>query len=132
MKPILQTVFGQLGNCFQACIASVLEIELSEVPNLNPRKGVAQTEQDQILNDWLAPMGLRYINIRLQEEKLKPILDGVYHLIEGGSPRSKNYAHVVVGRSGEMIFDPHPDKTGVTGFPVYGIFVVKNPGRRKI
>ena len=34
MKPIYQTEFGSNGNCLQASIASVLELELNEVPNI--------------------------------------------------------------------------------------------------
>lgn len=34
MKPVDQTVFGEgKGNCFAACVASILEIPLEEVPN---------------------------------------------------------------------------------------------------
>ena len=32
MKPIHQTKFGKEGNCFAACIASVLDCEIDSVP----------------------------------------------------------------------------------------------------
>lgn len=33
MKQIYQTIYGTSGNCWQAVIASMLELELDEVPN---------------------------------------------------------------------------------------------------
>lgn len=33
MKRIYQTIFGDGGDCFRACIASILEVEIQELPN---------------------------------------------------------------------------------------------------
>jgi hypothetical protein len=33
MKPVYQTIFGPQGNCLSACLASLLEIDLGDVPD---------------------------------------------------------------------------------------------------
>lgn len=46
MRPVLQTRFGDpMGNCWEACLASILAVELDEVPDPRPSYGE--------LNSWL-------------------------------------------------------------------------------
>jgi hypothetical protein len=39
MKPVMQTEIGRRGNCFAACLASLLEVELAIVPPLGEVSG---------------------------------------------------------------------------------------------
>lgn len=101
VKPVYQTIFEPpLGNCLQAAVASVLELQLEEVPNF------AEAGDKW----WDAYSGF------LQERGLYPLMlepgpnaefHG-YHLIVGKSPRF-DCDHVVVGRDGVPIHDPRPD-----------------------
>ena len=54
MKPVYQTTFGDDGNCLQACVASLLEIDLESVPTVNPRCAAWV----KTLEAFLAPYGL--------------------------------------------------------------------------
>lgn len=57
MKPIDQTVFGVgKGNCFSACVATILELDLDSVPNFS----ALYTDETWYLEfvKWLAPRGL--------------------------------------------------------------------------
>jgi hypothetical protein len=123
MKPISQTKFGMKGNCFSACIASIFEIELNDAPDLMPNENIKGEEQDKILNEWLRKYNLKYIEVRFQNDKVEKFLLCVYHFIIGTSPRNKDIDHCVVGLGGKMIYDPHPDKTGVVGLLKYGVFI---------
>ena len=128
MKPVKQTRTGKGGNCFTACVASILELNIDEVPDLAPRKDIEGLEQDKILNDWLGQFGLRFFSFRLHDEDYRKIVfKNAYHTICGKCPRDPNLDHIVVGFNGEMIHDPHPEGTGVKGFLTYGIFFAINP-----
>jgi len=101
MKPVMQTRTGKQGNCFSACMASILELGIHEVP-----RALAGPDQYQAAKDFLRPLGYTYERVPITD--VKPV--GL-HLIEGVSPRGG--MHAVVGRDGRMIHDPHPhDGTG--------------------
>jgi hypothetical protein len=58
--PVRQTIGGPPnGDCFAACVASVLELPLSEVPN-----PVGERWREQ-WGDWLEGRGLSYVDVDL-------------------------------------------------------------------
>jgi len=129
MKKIKQTKLGIQGNCLAAAIASIFEIEISDVPDLNPYVGIPNDFQDDILNLWLYEKNLKYIEFRLDKTTAIERMNGVHHLICGKSPRNANWSHAVVGYDGSMVHDPHPSNSGLgkQQFYAYGIFVKANP-----
>lgn len=106
MKPVDQTTFGHgKGNCFSACVASVLERRLEDVPYFMSR-GDAWFEY---LVEWCAE---QHIGVEFSTEFPAP---PDRHVIIGGvSPRSGK-GHACVALNGEIVHDPHPDRTGLTG-----------------
>lgn len=99
MRPVYQSRTGKHGRCLNACIASLLEIPEYVVPDFGDHTWNADVDH------FLAPYGLYYRRIALD---VAPI---GYHIIEGISPRGG--LHAVVGRNGNIVFDPHPpDGTG--------------------
>jgi hypothetical protein len=129
MIPVEQLQYGWDGDCFAASVASILELPLDCLPNLMPHKKITSDEQNDVLNDWLEERGIMYIEARLGKNIMKTVLRNTYHTIVGTSPRDVNLSHVVVGKGGEMIHDPHKDKTGIVGFPVYGLFIKIDPSK---
>ncbi len=147
MTPCVQTQTEEgYGDCFAACLASILDLPLEAVPNF--RKLQSETNDCMILmaDKWLrANYGLRFISI----EMYKPYIPGFstgrqtsqilmnrcfssnedeYVILSGESPRknadgSTKY-HSVVGRADcwgfDIVHDPHPDGTGLVGQP-YGV-----------
>jgi hypothetical protein len=110
--PVAQTIFkdvvtGARGNCLQACIASLLELPIREVPHF-----VQQENYPQDYYDWLRDRGLFWLKARIE-------VDGIaeywgHHLILGDSPRG-NCLHSVIGFNGEPVFDPHPSGAMLAG-----------------
>jgi hypothetical protein len=116
------------GNCFSACIASILELRLSEVPDelefwtprAHPRHSWVLYEQR--MNSWLRDRGLimlisPYAGCRYfgANESLD-----LYCVISGSSPRYPDWKHAVVGniRGGQearIVHDPHPSRAGLLG-----------------
>ena len=119
---------GEYGDCFRACIASLLEMNIQNVPHFldgeNPYKWYEE------LSEWLGNMGLAYFEYPISEqgidkwkELFKSIGVPVYHEICGASPRG-NFNHSVIGCNGQVIFDPHPSRSGLETISSYG-FIIK-------
>lgn len=111
------------GNCLAACLASILEINLQDVPDMTGQK---LTSQLKILNRWLVENFGMYVFLVDAALKWKPY---GYHLIGGNSATFGGDAgHVVVGYSGRMVFDPNPNKKGLGSILEYWVFVQADPG----
>lgn len=109
MVPVMQTRFGDPdGNCFEAAIASVLEVSLDDVPVLASYRNDSATFWE-VLFDWLRDEHELCLVLALAKGSWIP--EGVYHLISGLSPRG--IKHTVVGQGGVMVHDPHPEGGGV-------------------
>jgi len=113
MKPVMQTLFYDkdgTGNYFEACIASIFEIDLKDVPNFHGEKWFTD------FWEWLKVHGYTSYG-SLCNEKIEDYEGGVdgYFIIVGESPRGKHIkgGHAVVYKNGKMVHDPHPDGTGV-------------------
>lgn len=113
MKPVYQTKFGNEGNCLQACIASIFEIELTTVPAFMDEPAW----MNQIIR-YLHPFGL-YLDYHSAERFHPPY--GCYHLVWGISPRGLH--HSCVGWNDAIAHDPHPEGGGLVEITEYGVFV---------
>lgn len=133
MKPVFQDKFGRvddedMGNCLPACIASMLECELSEVPHfhfLYPDPAQAFAEElkfleargyDCVYYDWE--------NAGVLWQKAQ----GELAIFSGVSPRFPDCHHVLIGQitptGWRTIHDPHPQGGDFIGPPtgVYYLF----------
>ena len=126
MIPAYQTVFGsEKGNCFAACIASILEVPLDTVPNFCadlPSDWHAQT------NQWLAKhYGLGLVTMQVEEGSDYDDLDmprDCHHFISAKTLRGDCY-HCVVAKNGIVVHDPHPSGIGLLPGDCYFDFFVK-------
>lgn len=98
MLPQRQTEFGDTGNCLAACVATLLEIPLSTVPNF-----MRQPNWYNAFSRWLWERG--YAIVSVNSFHREPVI------AIGQSPRGR--AHAVIYQYGRLIFDPHPDNTGI-------------------
>lgn len=131
------------GDCFAACLASMLNIGLDEVPNFRRLQTEATngsvcmvTEADK----WLRSVhGKRIITIELygddhQPDTTRRLLNRLAYsgddlvILSGESPRKtaeglRKY-HCVIGKPSmwgyEVVHDPHPEGGGIIGEP-YGV-----------
>jgi len=133
MIKIYQTKFGGIdapvgerGNCWQAAVASVLELPLEEVPDIQ--------EYDEKLvwfdkfREWLGQYGLSAIGLSVEGNLT---IQG-YHLIECKSTTLKNgELHVVVGLNEKVVHDPNPNAITLGKVVDYIIFTALDPAREK-
>ncbi len=116
MKPVYQTKFGDEGNCLEACLASLLEIPIEDVPTLEPQPGDTVHWIDK-MNNFLRQYG---ITTMFFQPNL-PVPKNTYYLISGISPRGLD--HATIGKNGVIVHDPHPDGGGVDPVTDICIFV---------
>lgn len=116
MIPIDQTIMrgteGPVrGNCLQACVASVLELPLDDVPHF-------AMSPDWLLDmdRFLARFGLGVLLVRAGAD-WNFYADELPYLVAGKSPRG-DWLHSVIFAGGKMIHDPHPSREGFRGGPV--------------
>lgn len=129
MKPVQQTEFGGNGNCLSACLASLMEKSIDDVPNfaeifsdINRYKFTPPYTWVELVNSWLVLHG--YVLTQLVEvpEIYYRYNLEFFHIMVGVSPRGNR--HAVIGRNGKIFYDPHPDKSGLsTGHDIeyYGL-----------
>jgi len=104
MKMVKQTKFGEDGNCFIACLASILGTNIDIIPD-------ADMGQWWIaINKWLL---LNYGLFLISTTTVPNNFYGSIVIADGVSPRSCNKKHAVLWRDGKILFDPHPSNRGV-------------------
>jgi ribosomal protein S18 acetylase RimI-like enzyme len=115
-----QTTFGKgQGNCFQACVASILELPLEEVPHFCKDENPYWFRD---LEDWLLPMGLAPM---LVSPGTCSALDTTYSI--AGGPAARGLMHSVVVRGVEVVHDPHPSRSGLVEVKDYMFFIAIDP-----
>lgn len=153
MKPVMQTRFGAdpnaPGNCFSACIASILECALEDLPD--EAKIVDAIKQEVGLEVWQSwPDRFKWGKswLRLWEATQQACVARGFSMVEssgpfgehpltlciisGKSPRG-DFDHACVGRGREIIHDPHPAGGGVgTEGREYLFFVAIDPARMRL
>lgn len=124
MIPVFQTIFptegdASKGNCFAACVASLLEIPLGSVPHV-----MSEDNNWRILtNEWLALhkwMGTVEIHIETEEAHLYQLPPNLYVIVSGRTTRHPTRLHAVVARTlltgstWEYLHDPCPNGNFLT------------------
>jgi hypothetical protein len=111
VKPIHQTEFGwPKGNCYAACVASLMEIPLEDCPVVPEGE---DSDWNQIWDNWYADRGIARLVFPYTPEYL---VKG-WQILAGITPREiqdgtgKRPMHAVVGLDGKAVHDPHPDST---------------------
>ena len=136
MKPVMQTRFGwPEGNCTEACLASMLGLDIEEVPDLfvacDRRDGVIGGDWIGVIDSWLRTRGLSLLWIDLNSvhgaAQIMSRRGEFMHLMSGGSPRirKEGFEHMVVAVNGRMVHDPHPDGSGLEGKVTGHGYIVK-------
>lgn len=105
MKPIDQDIFvddpqGRIGNCLQAAVASILELELKDVPHFGEND-----EWYKNLFKWLWDNGYSCYDVNTI------VWHTGYVIACGISPRG--HQHAVIYYQNELCHDPHPSNGGI-------------------
>jgi hypothetical protein len=118
MTPVMQSKLFckdgiHSGNCYAACLASMLDLPLWMVPPFEDM--FASHAWDQRVDDWLERFfGLELDMCRPDEIPAEP------HLAWGRSAR--DVSHMVIYQGDTLLHDPHPSGSGI----------IKVEGRQKL
>ena len=137
MTPVMQTTFGEgSGNCYPACLASILEVSLESIPNF-----CCDTPKDEDwtlrTQEWLRQFGLGVVTIRY-EDGMYGLPNGALTIATGPSPREGVSRHCVVGRvqiledgrqTIAMLHDPHPSAEFLTELEVCEFLIQLDPSQ---
>lgn len=114
MTPVDQTTFGTKrwphlpGNCLSACVASILDMPIENVPLFVEKGDPVDGIWPERLERWLAGRGLGAL-ILPKSVVLAPPLG--FYILYGRSV--KNHEHAVVAKGNSIAHDPHPSRTGL-------------------
>jgi hypothetical protein len=146
VRGVDQTRFGvPEGNCFVACVASILEVSIDQVDmarldQFHVRWCTAyEADADSVDAKNLGDSWWRVLQATLarydKQALYYPVADGreklapfEYSIASGPSPRPGVPAHSVVVNDGIIAWDPHPSHAGLAGSPNEYILIV--PFRR--
>lgn len=108
MKKVYQTKFGKEGNCFVACLASILELNIEDIPDFR--------DVDKWYFDYkrwlLKKFDLDLLALEGWGKRTIGFAPKVYAVVSGLSPRGFQHSTIYFGN--EMVHDPHMDGGGVT------------------
>jgi len=101
---------GSVGNCYSACLASLLGLPMDEVPHIQHLRNVAEYhaaielpwEDRRIAREWLRStrdLDLCIVNRDSLDEL------GVHYILTVSSHNGP-WNHAVIARLGEVVFDP--------------------------
>jgi len=115
------------GNCFAAVIASMLEVPITEVPNVEVFFHMSHPHWSIIMDTFLKSKGWELWGddryrcfhsglITDQEEmdkapELCEQLKDTYYLASGLSARGVH--HICIYKNGQLVWDPHPSREGL-------------------
>jgi hypothetical protein len=96
------------GDCLMAAAASILEIELAELPPITRDN---DAEWFNVFRDAMRERGFDVVE-RANDPPLAP---NGYAIAIGLSPRNQGTEnHAVVALDGAVVHDPHPTRTGIS------------------
>ena len=113
-----QPEIGQHGDCQRAVIASLLELPICEVPHFLQLSDGDPSDYWERVQTFCRTHGYAYLSVPARSGAICFGDDGdLYHEISGPSPRGNGLSHAVVGCNGQIVFDPHPSRAGLSGDP---------------
>lgn len=143
MIPVYQTIFkAGSGDCFSACLASLLELPLDSIPKFR-RDETKEVSMMDAARTWLKErFGLSIITVQMAEEvetgtdyRIINAFSDTPCIAGGVSPNNPGGHHAVVGVINDleqftMTHDPNPSNLGIVGDPVNLYFLVPmNPAK---
>lgn len=95
--PTDQTAFGAKGNCLSACVAMVLGLSITSVPQFNDA-----ADWYEALREWLKQRGFAPL-FYLASEHVPP-----GYSIAGGTCSRSSRLHACLAYEGRIVWDPNP------------------------
>ena len=115
-----------VGDCHAACLATILEVPLSEVPRV---KGITESDIENWwirLGNWLMIRDIYLFKYSVTDDLEIWQSPSVKVWIASGDS-SRGGLHCVVMEDDEIFHDPHPSRAGLSNIQFAEHIVVVNP-----
>ena len=111
MKPVFQTRYGEKeGNCFQAVLASLFELDLYAVPDFCNIWNIKTGEWYIKFIEWLNVKGYSALPVKIDDLNSAYYKD-CYLLVTGQNKDGVN--HCVIYKNGKIIHNPNKNCKGI-------------------
>ncbi len=136
MQTVQQTQFGDESNALEACLASLFNLKLSEVPQLSahPDDEVPEVMEDRLYG-FVRSRGFALYRVDDLEEFASQarlmghyLVRGIVEINDEEGATGDEVEHWVIDRAGELAHDPHPGTRGLTQPVQVWLFVSRDPG----
>ncbi len=123
MIKVYQTKYGLEGNCFAACIASLFDVVINEIPFLSDY----QDDWDEYLKALNLVLRnkfgvvLVYGELNDWEDYLKENFIDSYYIVSGDS--NKGLGHAVIYKNGELFHNPNNLGTEIINEKIIYVFL---------
>lgn len=122
MTPVDQTNDVELGNGLQACLATVLDLKMADVPDFMRMHGPRWFIE---LRVWLAKRGKTAVYVSTLNSLVGHVYPHDLHWIGiGDGPRGVR--HAVVCLHNAIVHDPHPSRKGLSEIED-ALVIISNP-----
>lgn len=101
---------GRPGDCWKACIASLLDLPMESVPHFAELGDTWWEATQEFIETQKAGHELRW-----WEDILAVNVGSEFLIASGPSPRGDFQHAVIVDRAGQLVHDPHPSRAGLAG-----------------
>ena len=122
MRYVYQTLFGEGGDCFRACVAAILEKPIEDVPHFmaGHKSGQVWTQDEwDVVRAWCEKNGYNITWLDPDEEFsrewIPKLFESDMHYI--ACVRSVFGGHSVVGHKGDLVFCPNRGDVNTYGEP---------------
>lgn len=112
----------QRGNCQRAAMASILEIDIEDMPPFELAPGACAFWEQ--IREWLAGRGLKLVTY---DDEDPP---SGFAMAYGPAPRGVR--HAVVTLDGVLAWDPHPSRAGLTSIDTFEAMVVMTDTEKRL
>lgn len=115
----------QRGNCYAAAIASIMELPITEVPNVETLFEIDGSFWAEVMHTFLNSKGWdlatnnwfkvfhdgRYGIEEGKRSEMMEYCQNKFYLVSGNTVR--NIRHICIYQNGRLVHDPHPSKEGL-------------------
>lgn len=117
---------GVIGDCMHACLASILEIPITDVPDFRVHfEKESSCDWWNAIIDWLDSLG--YEIYPLPSEEINNLPPSWYYIASGPTKRfGGKILHVCIGQDGKIVHDPHPSRDGLTKITYIKVIIKKD------
>jgi hypothetical protein len=127
MKYLTQTNL-EPGNCFQTCLAMLLDVDVDDVPNQNAIEAIDRSAYQPAVEAWLFKHFDRFL-VDLQSVFFDAVEIPGWHIMNGSTIRTPTNKrnHCVLGRRGRFVWDPHPSRAGLVEVTTLSLLAKPTP-----